>query len=107
MAAPSLVREYYGAIDAEEYTVLASILSREFVQIRPDRRFDGREEFVEFMRADRPITDAVHEITAMYPGEEGIAVEGALTSGDEVLFGFVDVFEIADEQITHLRTYTQ
>lgn len=107
MAATSLIREYYGAIDAEAYTVLASILSRDFVQIRPDRTFEGRDEFMEFMREERPITDSLHEITAIYPGEEAIAVEGALTRGDDVLFGFVDVFHIRDEQITLLRTYTQ
>lgn len=107
MAATSLVREYYEAIDTEEYTVLASILSRDFVQIRPDRTLEGRDQFLQFMREERPITDTVHEITAMYPGEEGIAVEGRLTRDDAVLFGFVDVFHISDEQIGQLTTYTQ
>ncbi len=107
MAATSLVREYYGAIDAAEYTVLAGILSRDFVQTRPDRTFEGRDQFIEFMRDERPITDAVHEITAVYPGHERIAVEGVLTRGDEVLFGFVDVFHIVDLQIVELTTYTQ
>lgn len=103
-------RAYYAAIDAGDYEALASLLAPEFRQVRPDRTLDGSEEFVSFMRDERPQTDTSHVVDGVFVGDgsDSVAVQGRLLdSGDERLFGFVDVFEFGDDgRIAGLRTYT-
>ncbi|WP_123623534.1 nuclear transport factor 2 family protein [Halorubrum sp. CSM-61] len=101
-----LARAYYDALDAGEYDRLAALLDPEFVQRRPDRTFEGRDRFVAFMRDERPMTDTTHAVDAVYPEGPGVAVRGRLldADGDEV-FGFVDVFSIADGRLAALETY--
>ncbi|MFQ3318026.1 MAG: ketosteroid isomerase-like protein [Natronomonas sp.] len=110
MDGATLAREYYHAIDDDEYETLFDVLAGGFVHYRPDMTIEGREEFVAFMRTGRPETDTEHAIDAVYVRENGggdIAVEGRLLRADgETWFGFVDTFTIGENGITELRTYT-
>ena len=108
-------RSFYAAIDEHRYDDLADLLAAEFVHQRPDRTFEGRETFVDFMRDDRPQTDTSHAIDAVYVGENGsstaprheVAVRGRLLgTNDDRLFGFVDVHTVKDGSVARIRTYT-
>jgi ketosteroid isomerase-like protein len=105
----ALVREYYRAIDEDDYAALANILGGGFVHQRPDTMIEGREEFIEFMKSARPDQDTEHRLEAIYTEDGGsrIAVEGRLcrVDGGE-WFRFVDSFEISGRQIREIRTYT-
>lgn len=106
----TVARRYYAAIDDGDYGALAALLHPEFAHRRPDRTLQGREEFVRFMREDRPRTDTAHALECVYlpaePADE-VAVRGRLrTEAGEELFGFVDVFRIEEGAIAELRTYT-
>ena len=106
MTPEALAREYYRAIDEADYDALESILAQEFVQERGDMSLEGRDDFVAFMRDDRPETDTEHAIEEIYRGPNGIAVRGRLLRpGGEEWFEFVDVFDV-DEKLTRLRTFT-
>ncbi len=103
-----MVREYYRAIDADDYASLSGVLAGGFVHRRPDTTIEGREEFVAFMRSGRPERDTEHVVEAVYTTEEGtrVAAEGRLLHADgSEWFRFVDVFE-AGERLRSLRTYT-
>ena len=103
------VRDYYDAIDAGDYDRLRDLLAPGFVQRRPDRTFDGRDRFVEFMREDRPRTDTEHVVEAVGIDDDAstVFVEGRLRTADgDDLFGFVDVHRVGDAGIESLRTYT-
>jgi len=119
------VRDYYRALDEDDYDLLAAVLAPEFVHERPDRTIEGRERFVQFMREERPMTDTSHPLDAVYErtdedGGEGsdgrgngdggtveIAARGRLLRADgDRLVSFLDVFTFAGEGIGKLRTYT-
>lgn len=101
-------RIYYRAIDDGEYDKLKQILAPGFVQERPDRTLSGPEEFVQFMREERPMTDTTHAVDAVYDDEtKEVAVRGRLRRENEDLFGFVDVFTFEDAEIARLWTYTR
>jgi ketosteroid isomerase-like protein len=126
-------RTYYRSIDDDEYDRLGEILAPGFVHDRPDRTLSGAEEFVRFMREERPMTDTTHVVDALYHGgDQGaatvgdgsattvgdddsgegdtggeVAVRGRLLRGGEDLFGFVDVFAFEGTEISRLRTYTR
>jgi ketosteroid isomerase-like protein len=103
-----LVRAYYRALDDHRYDDLLELLSPEFTQRRPDRRFESRERFVRFMREERPLTDTTHDVLGVYTSEPGVAVRGRLldSSGRE-RFEFVDVFSFdSGERIERLVTYS-
>lgn len=109
---PALARAYYRAIDGEDYEALADLLAPEFVHRRPDRTLRGREEFVSFMRDERPEQETVHEVAAIYASieaeERNVAVEGELLHANgEPWFGFVDVFEVDGDRFVELRTYSR
>ncbi|WP_435334027.1 nuclear transport factor 2 family protein [Haloarchaeobius sp. TZWWS8] len=101
------VATYYRAIDDGDYEALSDVLASEFVQYRPDRTFEGRESFVQFMREDRPNPDTSHELDATFCGDDGPAVRGRVVDGDEELVRFVDVFVLEDGQVQELETYTR
>lgn len=100
-------RAYYRAIDDDEYDRLRDVLASTFVQERPDLTLEGPDRFVRFMREERPKTDTTHAVDAMYENGSEVAVRGRLLSGEEYLFGFVDVFAFEGGEIALLRTYTQ
>jgi ketosteroid isomerase-like protein len=100
-------RAYYRALDEGDYDLLAAVLGSDFVHERPDRRFEGRERFVQFMREERPQTDTSHPIETVYTGSETVAVEGRLLADDGAeITRFVDVFAFEDGEIRRLRTHT-
>lgn len=102
-----VVTGYYDAIDAGAYDRLAAFLAPEFVHRRPDRTLDGREQFVTFMRKDRPRTDTEHVLDEVVVGDETVFARGRLRAADGGdLFGFVDAFRVADGRIESLTTYT-
>ena len=104
-----LARAYYASIDADEYDRLAGLLAEGFRHVRGDRTIEGRDAFVRFMREERPETDTIHEVDAVYraDGGAGVAVRGRLRRADgSTWFGFVDVFEVADGRLARLATYT-
>lgn len=104
----TLTRAYYRALDDHEYERLRSILSPEFVQQRPDRTFEGRDHFVQFMREERPQNDTSHPIDSVYSAAEGMAVEGRLLDADgECIAAFVDIFAFEGGSISEIRTYTK
>jgi len=89
----TLVAEYYRCLDAEEYETLRSILHPEFVQHRPDRSFDGRAAFVEFMANGRPQTETTHSVESLLESTASLAAYGRLFDADDSeLFSFIDVF---------------
>ncbi|ERH07734.1 MAG: ketosteroid isomerase-related protein [Halonotius sp. J07HN4] len=103
----SRVRAYYRRLDDGNYAGLKSLLHPEFTQRRPDRTFDDRRAFLEFMRSERPMTDTRHDVTNVCASESGRAASGILRdSDDNRLFAFIDVFAFGpDGQITKLTTY--
>jgi len=105
MDADGLVQAYYDAIDDGDYDALRELLAPEFEHVRPDRTLSGREEFVSFMRDDRPQTDTAHVLDAVYEGRDGVAARGRLLDADGELFAFVDVFELSGGAIQGLTTY--
>ena len=109
MDGTTLVREYYRAVDEDDYAALSDVLADGFVHERPDATIEGREAFVAFMRSGRPETDTEHVLEAVYESSAGdrAAAEGRLLSPDESeWFGFVDTFAVGDRGIGRLRTYT-
>jgi ketosteroid isomerase-like protein len=107
MDATELPRDYYRHLDAGAYDALADILADSFVHVRPDRTIEGADEFVRFMRDDRPLTDTEHEVGTVYVADDGVAVEGRLVRATGArLFDFVDTFDVADDGIRRIRTYT-
>lgn len=104
-----LVSAYYESLDTQTYDRLETLLHPEFVHERPDMTLSGRDEFIRFMRDDRPNTDTSHPIDALYPADNSaeIAVRGRLLSADDALItGFVDIFSFDAERIERIRTFT-
>jgi len=108
-ASEDAVRGYYDAIDAGDYEGFADLLAPDVVHERPDRTIEGRETLVGFMRDDRPQTGTSHEVAATYRNGDGrYAVRGRLFDADgDLMFEFVDAFEVADGRIERIRTYTR
>ncbi len=103
----TLVEEYYRCLDAHEYEALSSVLHSEFVQHRPDRSFESREAFVEFMETGRPNTDTTHQVEALLESTASLAVYGRLFDSDgRELFEFIDVFRFDDGQILAVDTFS-
>jgi ketosteroid isomerase-like protein len=103
----SRVRAYYRRLDNGEYAELEALLHPDFVQQRPDRTFEDRAAFIQFMRSERPLTETTHELTAVCASEGGRAASGHLLDADgNKLFSFIDVFEFGpDGRLTRLTTY--
>ncbi|QGA84276.1 nuclear transport factor 2 family protein [Halomicrobium sp. LC1Hm] len=100
-------RAYYRALDEHDYDLLSDVLAPDFVHERPDRTFEGRDRFVQFMREERPQTETSHPIATVYTGASTVAVEGRLLASDGAeITRFVDVFAFEDGVITRLRTHT-
>lgn len=102
-------RAYYRALDEDDYDLLAELLTPEFVHERPDRTFEGRARFVEFMREERPMTDTSHPIDAVYVQRDGseVLVRGRLLDPEgSVLARFADVFRFDDSTIARIVTFT-
>ncbi|MDG5758716.1 nuclear transport factor 2 family protein [Natronococcus sp. A-GB1] len=109
MDAVALVERYYDALDAHEYDALEEVLDPEFVQRRPDRRFENREAFVEFMRDGRPNKRTRHDLEDVLVDDGSVAVRGRVVDDEtgSALFEFADFFELEDEAIVRLETYSR
>ena len=122
----TVAREYYRALDEDEYETLSDLLAPEFVHYRPDRTIEGRDRFVTFMRDERPMKATSHPLDAVYSearsaserasGERSdpraddgeVAVRGRLLDPDgEPVVSFVDVFAFEGERVETIHTYTQ
>ena len=103
----TVARAYYEAIDDGRYEKLRTLLGTDFLHDRPDRGIEGPDEFVRFMREERPLTATTHEIDSCYRNGSSVAIQGRLHRDGETLFAFVDVHAIEDERIARLRTYTE
>ncbi|MCU4752916.1 nuclear transport factor 2 family protein [Halobacteria archaeon AArc-curdl1] len=112
-----IVREYYAALDEHAYNALETLLGPEFVQHRPDRTFETRAAFIEFMRDGRPNPHTRHELddVSLERDEKGAAtvvVHGRVldepTAGEgeaePELFAFTDRFYLDEERIVRLET---
>ncbi|MFC7227054.1 nuclear transport factor 2 family protein [Salinirubellus salinus] len=107
MEPTDIARDYYRHVDAGAYDALAALLGDSFVHVRPDRTIEGADEFVRFMRDDRPLTDTEHEVETVYEADGRVAVEGRLVRATGArMFDFVDTFDVTDGRITRIRTYT-
>lgn len=103
-----MARAYYDALDDQTYDRLADLLAPDFAQSRPDRAFEGRDRFLEFMREERPQTDTSHPVDAVFERSDGVAVEGRLIGSDgNLIAAFVDVFAFDGDRIAEIRTYTR
>jgi ketosteroid isomerase-like protein len=109
MDAVTVVERYYDALDTHEYAAFDDLLDPAFVQQRPDRRFEGREAFVRFMRDERPNANTTHELDQIVDGGDDVAVRGrVLGDGSEaILFEFADFFDVEDGKIVRLETYSR
>ncbi|WP_394739077.1 nuclear transport factor 2 family protein [Natronococcus roseus] len=109
MDAVALVERYYESLDAHEYDALEDVLAPEFVQQRPDRRFEDREAFVEFMHEDRPNKRTRHDLEDVLADGGDVAVRGRVVDDEtgSALFAFADFFELGDERIVRLETYSR
>lgn len=103
----ALVRRYYDALDEHDYGALEEVLSPAFSQRRPDRTFEDRETFVAFMREKRPNPDTSHDLASIVVGDDRVAVRGRVTDDGTTLFEFADFFELEDDRIDRLETYSR
>ncbi|MDS0475788.1 nuclear transport factor 2 family protein [Natrinema sp. 1APR25-10V2] len=107
MDSAALVRRYYDALDDHDYDALEAVLAPTFSQRRPDRTFEDRDAFVEFMREKRPNPDTDHELESVVAADGRVAVRGRVTEDGTTLFEFADFFELADGRIHRLETYSR
>jgi ketosteroid isomerase-like protein len=106
---PDAARAYYRALDGDDYELLVDLLAPGFVHDRPDQTIEGRDQFVQFMREERPLTDTSHPVDCVYRTQEEseVAVRGRLLDPDgEVIVRFVDVFAFDDDGISRIDTFT-
>ncbi len=105
--AGTVVRQYYDALDEHEYGRLEALLKPAFVQRRPDRTFQSRAAFVQFMREERPEPDTSHDLLEIVSDGETVAARGRVLDSSTVLFEFADFFTIEDGRISRLETYSR
>ena len=109
-----VIQAYYRNLDAKEFETLESLLADEFTQHRPDRTFKNPDQFLEFMRDERPHTDTTHNISNYFSpiiphsADNTIAVRGTLCSENgERMLEFIDVVSFnSDMKIDRIETYT-
>jgi ketosteroid isomerase-like protein len=102
-------RAYYRALDEGDYDLLEGLLAPDFVHDRSDMTLEGREQFVHFMRDERPMTDTSHPIDGVYTEESGsdVVVRGRLLDADGgTIARFADVIAVENGAITRIETYT-
>ncbi len=103
----AIARRYYTALDDHEYDALEELLAPQFTQRRPDRTFEGRDAFVQFMRDGRPNPNTNHNLETVIADETGVAVRGRVVNGGTELFGFADFFALEGGRIVRLETYSR
>jgi ketosteroid isomerase-like protein len=102
-------RSYYTALDDHHYETFESLLTPEFVHVRPDRTLEDRSAFIEFMREGRPLHTTSHDLVDFYTNDAGdeLVVRGVLRDEDgKELFDFLDRHVFADDRIARVETFT-
>ncbi|MFB1065894.1 nuclear transport factor 2 family protein [Natrinema sp. H-ect4] len=107
MDSAALVRRYYDTLDEHDYETLEALLSPEFVQHRPDRTFEDRDEFIKFMRGKRPNPDTDHDLESVIAEADRVAVRGRVIDDGATLFEFADFFDLSAGEIRRLETYSR
>lgn len=110
-ADPSAIRNYYDAVDAEDYDTVFSLFAADVTYERPGQEpLRGMEQFREFYHETRSLTDGRHEIDQLFVDDDTVIVRGRFTGkqdGEEVAFGFADFHRFdADGKIAERWTYT-
>ena len=110
-ADPQAVREYYDAIDAEDYETVFALFAEDVTYERPGQsNLSGMAEFREFYLEHRPLEDGSHEIDHLVADDDTVAVRGRFAGeqgGEEVSFGFADFHRFdEDGKIADRWTYT-
>lgn len=105
------VRDYYEAIDAENYEAVFALFAADVTYERPGQsNLSGMAEFREFYLETRPLDDGSHEIDHLVADDDTVAVRGRFTgeqNGEQVSFGFADFHRFdADGKIAERWTYT-
>ncbi|PSQ28439.1 ketosteroid isomerase [Halobacteriales archaeon QS_9_68_17] len=100
-ADPERVRDYYRYVDAEAYDDLLSLFAADVTYKRPGQgTIDGIDELERFYREERPLEDGSHEVRAVVPNGDTVAVRGRFTGeqgGETVDLGFADFHRFDDE----------
>lgn len=103
-----MVTAYYRSLDENDTDQLRTLLSPSFRQVRPDRTFEDRSAFLEFMASGRPRMDTTHDLQRVVSDGTTVVATGVVCSEeDETLLSFADVFTVEDGRIELLETYTQ
>ncbi|WP_158057701.1 nuclear transport factor 2 family protein [Halorussus halophilus] len=105
------VRDYYDAVDAEDYDTVLSLFADDVTYERPGQStLSGIEQFREFYLDTRSLTDGRHEIDQLLADGDTVAVRGQFIGkqdGEEVTFGFADFHQFdEDGRIVKRWTYT-
>jgi ketosteroid isomerase-like protein len=102
-------RSYYTALDDHHYETFESLLTPEFVHVRPDRTLEDRAAFIEFMQEGRPLHTTTHDQVEFYENNAGdeLVVHGVLRDEEgEKLFKFLDRHVFGDDRIARVETFT-
>ena len=111
LADPTVVRDYYEYVDAEEYDAMLSLFAADVTYDRPGRpTLDDAEDLREFYLHERSLTDGTHEIEQLLVDGDTVVVRGRFAGeqdGEAVAFGFADFHRFdEDGDIAERWTYT-
>jgi ketosteroid isomerase-like protein len=110
MSHTETVRRYYELVDAQQYDELVSLFASDVRYERPGQSsLEGRAALRAFYEHDRPLENGSHELHAVVPDGQTVAVRGSfhgLQNGDRVAFGFADFHEVEDGLIARRYTFT-
>lgn len=110
MSHEATARHYYELVDEGDYDALVALFSDDVVYERPGQPpIEGREALREFYEAGRPLSNGEHELHAVIPDGDTVAVRGTFRgeqNGDTVEFGFADFHEFEDGDIARRYTFT-
>jgi len=104
------VRRYYDLVDAGDYDALVALFSEDVVYERPGQTsIEGEEALRTFYEAERPLSNGEHELHAVVPDGDTVAVRGTFRGeqdGEPVELGFADFHQFEDGEIVRRDTYT-
>ena len=110
MSHEATVRRYYELVDAAEYDALVELFTEDVVYERPGQEtIEGREALRTFYEEGRPLSNGEHELHAVVPDENTVAVRGTFRGeqdDESVELGFADFHEFEDGAIARRYTYT-
>ncbi|WP_049981005.1 nuclear transport factor 2 family protein [Halolamina rubra] len=103
-------RRYYDLVDAGEYDELVALFAEDVIYERPGQAtIEGRLALREFYEEGRPLSNGEHELHAVVPDGDTVAVRGTFRGeqdGETVELGFADFHEFEDGAIARRYTYT-